>query len=192
MTTVDTSKEGLYLVWRCGNEECRAKGGEKYAFVGVEGAFDVVEEGRRVGCSWCKRDIGETVRILLRKCRWSYRGMLTSEEERISGESATPSDIELDEIHQFDWKWLKISVRPLHSLPPIKRRRSSDSPDPPTFQTTAAANLNLEEIREDVRRKQEIIDILKSEMKAKEREKRELEEKVHRMREEVEKLKQGT
>lgn len=189
LTSVDTLREGLYLVWRCDHPACAVQGGEKYAFLGCDGVYDLLKT--TVICGWCRMNKGQVVRVLLRKCRWSYRGELCNGESKFVAENATPGDVDLSDMNAETWRSVHMTITPLCIIPPIKRRRSSDSCDftSQSAAPVAEAHLSIEEAREDLKRKQEIVDILKSEMKVKEKEKQGLIERIQKMREEVEILK---
>lgn len=121
-----------------------------------------------------------------------------------SGRKVAHSSYRLIEIEPYSWNWLRLSVSPLEgfSVPPRKRSRQSDSgeeesttkeearpsviePRQSLLKLQAAGFPSLDTIRDDVQRKQEIIDILKAETKHKEKEKKSLEDKVRKLREEV-------
>lgn len=203
-TTVDPSVPGLFFECKCLQPDCSMKNVPVYAFIGSQGSFSFQTETEKCVCSRCRKNIKEITGVALNHCQWSFQGELVEGGMKTSGSKVAHSTYRLMEIEPFSWSWLHLSVSPLEgfSVPPRKRSRQSDSggeesttreePRPSVIEPRhsllklqAAGFPSLDTLRDDVQRKQEIIDILKAETKHKEKEKKSLEDKVRKLREEV-------
>ena len=209
-TTVDPSESGLYFKCICMQSECPLKDVPAYAHIGSTGNFSFKTESEKCICSRCHQIVGQVLGVILNQCQWSFKGELKEGGIRESDPKAAHSNYNLVEIEQFSWSWLHLKVSPLEGFaaPPRKRSRHSEEseesavvkeeyrqsviePSQNMLVLQTAGFPSLETIREDVQRKQEIIDILKAETRHKEKEKQTLEEKVRKLREEVERLRKA-
>ena len=203
-TTVDPSIPGLFFECKCLQSDCAMKNVPVFAFIGAQGSYSFQTETEKCVCSRCRKKISQVIGVALNQCKWSYQGELVEGEMKTSGPKVAHSSHRLMEIEPYSWSWLHLSVAPLEgfSVPPRKRSHQSESggeesgvkeetrpsaiePSQSLLKLQAAGFPSLETIRDDVKRKQEIIDILKAETKHKEKEKKSLEDKVRKLREEV-------
>lgn len=204
-TTIDPAFTGLLFTCKCQHAACSMYNVQVYAFIGSEGCFSFKTEADKCICSRCHHKVGPIEGVTLNNCQWSYKGELNSGGIRESAPKVTTSYYHLLEIEPFSWSWLQISIHSLDGETPAPRKRSRQSESESEDSTAVREEMrvsaieprqsmlklqppgfpSLDAIREDVQRKQEIIDILKAETKHKEKEKRTLEEKVRKMREEV-------